>query len=252
VAQIASIHSFRGGTGKSNITANLALLLARSGSRVGVVDTDINSPGIHVIFGLDEHRGPTLNDYLWGECSIGEAARPINLEGLSDGRLHLIPASSKGSAITRMLREGYEVARLMDGMRDLITHLELDWLFIDTHPGLNDETLLSITISDHLLIVLRPDRQDYLGTGVTVEVARKLNVPQLMLVLNKVPDAFDSDEVRLEAEKAYGAEVVGVLPHADEMMVLSSARPFVAEHPAHPLTSGLASIAARLTGTEVG
>lgn len=52
MAKIISIHSFRGGTGKSNTTANLAALLAAEGRRVGVVDTDIQSPGIHVLFGM--------------------------------------------------------------------------------------------------------------------------------------------------------------------------------------------------------
>ena len=52
--QIISVHSYRGGTGKSNITASLATLLATNGRRVGVVDTDIQSPGIHILFGLDE------------------------------------------------------------------------------------------------------------------------------------------------------------------------------------------------------
>ena len=58
MAQIISIHSFRGGTGKSNTTANIAALLAAGGRRVGVVDTDIQSPGIHVLFrhGRGEHR----------------------------------------------------------------------------------------------------------------------------------------------------------------------------------------------------
>ena len=41
MSQIASIHSFRGGTGKSNTTANLSALLAMQGRRVGVIDTDI-------------------------------------------------------------------------------------------------------------------------------------------------------------------------------------------------------------------
>ena len=53
MAKIISIHSFRGGTGKSNMTANLAALLAAEGGRVGVIDTDIQSPGIHVLFGLN-------------------------------------------------------------------------------------------------------------------------------------------------------------------------------------------------------
>ncbi|MBI3162227.1 MAG: P-loop NTPase, partial [Chloroflexi bacterium] len=43
MSKIVSVHSFRGGTGKSNTTANLASLLAMDGFRVGVVDTDIAS-----------------------------------------------------------------------------------------------------------------------------------------------------------------------------------------------------------------
>ena len=54
MSKIISIHSFRGGTGKSNITASIATLLAAEGRRIGIVDTDIQSPGIHVIFGLKE------------------------------------------------------------------------------------------------------------------------------------------------------------------------------------------------------
>ena len=53
VPAIISVHSFRGGTGKSNTTANLAALLALRGMRVGVADTDLQSPGIHVLFGFD-------------------------------------------------------------------------------------------------------------------------------------------------------------------------------------------------------
>jgi septum site-determining protein MinD len=46
MSKIISVHSFRGGTGKSNTTANIAALLAMDGARVGVVDTDIAiSPG---------------------------------------------------------------------------------------------------------------------------------------------------------------------------------------------------------------
>jgi MinD-like ATPase involved in chromosome partitioning or flagellar assembly len=55
-------------------------------------------------------------------------------------------------------------------------------LFIDTHPGLNEETLLSITISDVLLLIMRPDRQDYQGTAIAVDIARQLDVPKMMLM----------------------------------------------------------------------
>ena len=64
--QIISIHSFRGGTGKSNTTANLAALLAQQGKQVCVIDTDIQSTGIHVLFGLEgENVASSLNDFLW-------------------------------------------------------------------------------------------------------------------------------------------------------------------------------------------
>jgi len=49
--RVIAVHSFRGGTGKSNLTANLAATLALAGHRVAVVDIDIQSPGIHVQIG---------------------------------------------------------------------------------------------------------------------------------------------------------------------------------------------------------
>ena len=190
MALTISVHSFRGGTGKSNTTASLAALMAQMGNRVGVIDTDIQSPGIHVLFGLDESEMKfALNDYLWGNCTIDQAAIDVT-ERLGEsitGRVFLIPSSLKAGEIARVLREGYDMGLLSEGFQQLISALSLDILLIDTHPGLNEETLLSIAISDALALILRPDSQDYQGTGVTVDVARKLEVPRLLLVVNKVP-----------------------------------------------------------------
>ena len=159
MATIVSIHSFRGGTGKSNTTANLAALLAAEGRRVGVIDTDIQSPGIHVLFGLaGDEIASSLNDFLWRGRAIEDAARDVtpNLgHGAGAGRVFLIPSSIKPGEITRVLREGYDAQRLTHGLRHLVTELRLDALLIDTHPGLNEETLLSLVISHVLLIVLR-------------------------------------------------------------------------------------------------
>ena len=251
MSRIVSIHSFRGGTGKSNTTANLAALIASQGNRVGVVDTDIASPGIHVLFGLEEDRmAHSLNDYLWGKCTIQQTAHDVTatLDNSVKGRVFLVPSSVKAGEIARVLRDGYDVGLLNDGFQNLIQMLDLDVLMIDTHPGLNEETLLSIAISDLLLIILRPDQQDYLGTGVTVEVARRLGVPQMMLVVNKVPAAFSHAEVKARVEHAYQAEVAAVLPHSDEMMALASAGVFVTRYPDHPITEALNQVADRLVG----
>ena len=258
MAKIISIHSFRGGTGKSNTTANITALLAMEGRRVGVVDTDIQSPGIHVLFGMDEGKVKhSLNDYLWGKCDIEQTAHDVT-PGLGfgvsaqpngtdiKGQVFLIPSSIKAGEIARVLREGYDVGLLNDGFRELIEVLELDVLMIDTHPGLNEETLLSIAISDALGIILRPDQQDYQGTGVTVEVARKLDVPRMVLIVNKVPSVFDLAKVKSRVEQTYGCEVAAVLPHSDEMMALASAGIFALRYPDHPVTAALKQVAAKL------
>lgn len=248
MAKVVSIHSFRGGTGKSNLTASLATLVAKAGHRVGIVDTDIQSPGIHVLFQLDEARvNLALNDYLWGRCAIEEAAYPVEMPGVA-GSVFLIPASLKTGEIARILREGYDVGLLNEGFRSLIKELELDYLFIDTHPGLNEETLLSIAISDTLFIVMRPDRQDYQGTGVTVEVARKLEVPELYLIVNKVPAAFDPEAVGRQVSETYACPVIAVLPQSEAMMELSSSAVFALAHPGHRITVALEGVAERIMG----
>lgn len=249
MSKIISIHSFRGGTGKSNSTANISTLLAAEGQRVGVIDTDIQSPGIHVLFGLKEDdMVHSLNDYLWGKCKIEETAHDVTeqLDKTIKGKIFLIPSSIKAGEIARVLREGYDVGLLNDGFHELIETLNLDVLMIDTHPGLNEETLLSIAISDALVIILRPDQQDYQGTGVTVEVARKLNVPRLLLMVNKVPTLFDFDTVKAQVERIYDCEVAAILPHSDEMMALASAGIFVLHYPDHQISGKLKHVAAKL------
>lgn len=250
MATIVSVHSFRGGTGKSNTTANVAAELARKGLRVGVIDTDIQSPGIHVLFGLDgESITASLNDYLWGGRPIGEAAQDVTPpEAGLDGKIYLIPSSIKPGEITRVLREGYDAQKLTIGLRGLVDDLQLDVLLIDTHPGLNEETLLSLVISHVLLVIMRPDKQDYEGTGITVKVAQGLQVPKLMLVVNKAPSQLDPDAVRSRVERAYGCDVAAVLPHSDEMMTLASEGIFSLRFPDHPMTALYRQVADRVLG----
>ncbi|MBL6966793.1 MAG: AAA family ATPase, partial [Anaerolineales bacterium] len=129
MAKIIMLHSFRGGTGKTNTSANIGALLAMSGLRVAVVDVDIQSPGIHTLFGVDDKSmGKTLNNYLWGECSIEDAALDVTdqLGEKAEGKFFLIPSSIKASDIARILRDGYTVNLLDEGFKSLQSKLELD------------------------------------------------------------------------------------------------------------------------------
>lgn len=252
MSKIVSIHSFRGGTGKSNITANLAVLTALRGQRVGIVDTDVQSPGIHVLFGFDEDRvDKALNDYLWGRCRIEDTAYDVSavLAPASpppEAAVFLIPSSLRTGEIARVLREGYDVSRLNDGFRELQHALKLDYLFIDTHPGVNEETLLSIAVSDALVIVLRADYQDYQGTAVTVDLARRLETPRIMLVVNKVLPPIDTAAVKDTIGKTYGVPVAGVLPLSEDLVRLASHGVFSLVHPDHPVTDVLRTVAAQV------
>jgi MinD-like ATPase involved in chromosome partitioning or flagellar assembly len=248
MSRIVSVLSFRRGTGKSNITASLAGLLAGEGRRVGVVDGDIQSPGIHVLFGLgEEDLRWTLNDFLRGRCPIEEAAYDLTerLDSGLPGRLFFTPASTRYEEMSRASREAFDTDLMLEGLRDLTTALSLDVLLIDTHAGLHRATLLPIALSDALAIVLRPDQQDYQGTGVIVDLARQLESPRLMLIVNEVPNAFDFEDLRGRLAETYDCEVA-TLPYSESWMALASAEILALRYPDHPVAHLLRRVAGSL------
>jgi MinD-like ATPase involved in chromosome partitioning or flagellar assembly len=248
MGEIVSIHSFRGGTGKSNVTANLAAQIAMADKRVGIVDTDIQSPGIHVLFGLDEtNMGNTLNDFLHGKCTIREVAFPVGEHAgghaqLAGKHLWLFPSSIRGTEISKILREGFDINLLNTGLQTLMNEFNLDYLFIDTHPGLNEETLLSIAISDLLIVILRPDHQDFQGTAVTVDIARSLDVPEMLLMVNKAVPGYDYDDLKDQIENTYETPLTGILPLNFELADNASKDLFSLNNPQHPWSQELRKV----------
>ncbi|ACK67415.1 cell division inhibitor [Rippkaea orientalis PCC 8801] len=247
--KVVSIHSYRGGTGKSNFTANLATTIALQGHRVGVVDTDVPSPGIHNLFCLEpEQMDKTLNNYLWGETAIADTAYDVSDKiGLTDnGKLYLVPSSVKADDIARILKDGYDVKLMNDGFRSLVKGLELDYLFIDTHPGLSKETFLSIAISHVLILILRPDKQDYQGTAVTVDVARQLKVRKMLLAINKAHSKLNLEALKQKVEETYAETVAGVFPLSEDVVQLASEGVFCVNYPEHPVSQEFRKVAEQI------
>ncbi|MCP9850261.1 MinD/ParA family protein [Cyanobium sp. Morenito 9A2] len=244
--KVVSVHSYRGGTGKSNFTANLSTTIAAQGFRVGVIDTDVPSPGIHNLFCLEQEEvDKTLNDYLWGEASIDEAAYDVSAKvGVElPGQIFLVPSSVKPDDIARILQVGYDVGKMNDGFRSLVRQLKLDFLFIDTHPGLSKETFLSIAISHVLLLILRPDKQDYQGTAVTIDVARQLKVRRMLLAINKAHSELNLDALQAKVSETYKESVAGIFPLSEDFARLASEGVFCVKYPAHPLTKEFQRVA---------
>lgn len=249
MTKLISVHSYRGGTGKSNIVANLAVVLAQQGKRVAVIDGDIQSPGIHVILGLEEKRIKyTLNDYLWSRCLSRDAvydlsSKLVKGEGEIKGQLFLIPSSASASDVGAILKDGYDMELLSQAFFEFSKELSLDYLMLDTHPGLSEETLLAIGLSSLTLIVLRPDYQDYQGTAVFVEVARELGVSRMKLVINQVLDSVGYFTLQEQIEEAYHVPVAGILPISTEMIRLGSQNIFCQKYPETEWADAIVDIA---------
>jgi septum site-determining protein MinD len=94
---------------------------------------------------------------------------------------------------------------------------------------------------------MRPDQQDYEGTGITVRVAQGLEVPRMMLLVNKTPASLDADTVKAKVEAAYGCDVVTVMPHSDDLMNLASGGIFVLHYPDHPVTALYETVAEKVS-----
>lgn len=255
MTKIISVHSYRGGTGKSNLVANLATLLVLQGKRVAIFDADIQSPGIHLLFGLkDRQIKYTLNDYLWSQCPLAETAYDVSYAlneqlpepKVKEGSIYLVPSSMKPEEIATVLSEGYDVELLHQGFQELSNLLELDYLFVDTHPGISEETLLAIGVSDVTLVILRPDYQDYQGTAVVLDVARQLEVSHLLLVANKVLPEVNGDALSKKVEKTYQVPVAGVLPISTEMFRLASQGIFCLSYPNSSFTQELKKISNKI------
>lgn len=243
MCKIVSIHSFRRGTGKTTVTANLALLLAQQGYRVTAVDLNFAAPSLPHLFALPDEQIPqTLNGYIWGECDI--EACVIDMSQLANpavaiDNLFLVAASTRPSHITRIMRGGYLTSLLADACQELIELTAPDFLLVDMPAGVSEETQLLTAISDIAVVITRPARQDYQGTGILLELASRLEVPTRVLVVNQVPSQFTEAAIQAQFASVYPCDFTAVLPHSQKMMLLGSSGLFVLEYPDDTLTAVL-------------
>ncbi|WP_330295368.1 MinD/ParA family ATP-binding protein [Streptomyces sp. NBC_00503] len=237
MTQIIVVHSYRGGTGKSSVLANLALLIAGGGRRVGVIDTDIQSPTMDLLFRLDP--GPSLADYLLGRCEI-EAAAQEAVPGL-----YVVPARTGTAALRELMTTGYDVGLLPEGFDRLAVHHDLDVLFLDTHAGLNNESVTAMASADVLMIMARADPIDLLGVEETIALTGRLACRRT-LVMSMAPEGIDREAARRRAEEVYCTPLAGILPYVPEMAALYGERIFVEAHPDHPLVGEFRTIISAL------
>ena len=177
VKNIIAVSSGKGGVGKSTVTANLAIGLAKLGYRVGLLDTDIFGPSMPKMFGVEEER---------------PYAEQV------DGRDLIVPIEKYG---VKLLSIGFFVnpdqATLWRGgmasnaLKQLITEAkwgDLDFFILDTPPGTSDIHLTLIqTLGITGAIIVSTPQQVALADarkGINMYMNEKVNVPILGLVEN--------------------------------------------------------------------
>ncbi len=214
------------------------------------MDMDLEGPGLHVIFGLDPYELPfTLNDVLVNGAQAEQAAlRMSDKLHLERGEIYFSPASVKVEDILKSLRTGFELDSFSNAINTLAEKFRLDYLLVDTHPGLEDDTLLAMGVCDNLLVVSRLDQQDMFGTGVMVEVARTLEKP-MRLILNMIPLALNAPDVSKVISKigaSFKIQVLGWLPFSEDIVSSFSKSVFILTNPKHPMTTRFNEFARRL------
>jgi len=249
---IITFHSYRGGTGKSTLVANFATAMALRGKRVGVLEFDTLSPGLRILFNVNAQTRCHLNDLLWGEGQLEEAVLDLTQTlhgGEESGRLFLLPASQKGEDIFKLLRDGYSAHLCMSIIREFQESYDLDLLFIDTHPGFEEDTLIALTASELIVVVLRMDEQDYFGAKIAADINKTIN-KRLFLLFNMVPyENLQTHEVSFFTNgisRLLGVPIIGIIPFYQDLLAATNRRLFVADAERHPFSTTVNTIASRL------
>jgi len=205
-----SFHSYKGGTGKTNISGNLAFYLAASGHKVGLVDTDVSGPGIHALFSLKTEK--TLVDCLQGKAELNEI---VYRYGEKD--LYIIPSDATEEDLASFARDpALAKEKLLDLFHEFEKRYDLDHIIFDCSPGLNRSSLLIMGMAGFGIIVCTLDKQDIRGTYVISGVASRMKSKPWIL-FNKLPKSkYEASKSTLEElSKKFGFQPIGVILYDD-------------------------------------
>jgi len=243
VKHVVAIGSGKGGVGKSSVAANIAVALAHSGARVGLLDADVYGPSqAHMMGAADERI--TANEQ--------RKMRPVERHGLKFlSMANLMPA---GQAL--VWRGPMLHSAVQQFLRDAAWG-ELDYLIVDLPPGTGDVQLsLSQTVTlSGAVIVTTPQDVALIDAARAIDMFRKNNVPVLGVVENMsyfvAPDTGLTYDIfgRGGARKLGGLPVLGEVPLDMEVRADADAgTPSVVAHPQSVAAQALVRVAQNLAG----
>jgi len=176
--QVITFHSYKGGTGKTTLAANLAALLAKKGSNVCIVDIDVYAPSLHAYFGdhVQNKIKNTINDYIVGACGVDDLLvevtpiQQLSERGSLGGKIIGCFASPKREDILKI--EGVKedknrmsmLKRFINFREDLIEKNDIDYVIMDSSPGIRFWAINALALSDIVFLTLKMGDMDIGGT----------------------------------------------------------------------------------------
>ena len=209
IRKVVAVSSGKGGVGKSSVTAMLAVMMARRGYKVGVLDADITGPSIPKAFGITKKAKGSEMGILPEETHMGIKVMSINLLLEDEGQPVVWRGPVLAGAVTQFWTD--------------VVWGELDVLFIDMPPGTGDVplTVFQSLPLDGIIVVTSPQELVSMIVTKAVRMAQAMNIPILGIVENMsyvvCPDCgkkisiFGESHVEEEAGK-HGLKVLGRLP----------------------------------------
>jgi MinD-like ATPase involved in chromosome partitioning or flagellar assembly len=243
-----TLHSYKGGTGKTLLSVNLAMIFADKGKRVCLLDLDLRAPSLNSAFKKNNHYW--LNDYLNKACKIDNVLTDCTPNYVKDGQLFVGLADPSTVAIRDMSSKdrkwGLEaLGRLLSLKNSLLNEKDFDYVICDASPGLQYSSINAIVASDMVLVVTSVDKSDVEGTQRMIHDLYDLYEKKTGIIVNKVPQTILSGKTHLKLD-THNLPIVGLVPCSCDVLRSGGEYLFAFEKTEHPITQKLRNIAAKL------
>ncbi|MGB8213356.1 MAG: Mrp/NBP35 family ATP-binding protein [Anaerolineales bacterium] len=232
IRNAVAVASGKGGVGKSTVSANLAVALAQTGARVGLMDADIYGPNIPTMMGIHDIPGTQDNKLIPAEAygvkmmSMGFLVKP--------GQPLIWRGPMLNSAIRQFLAD--------------VEWGELDYLIIDLPPGTGDASLSlaqMLPLSGAIIVTL-PQAVSLEDASRGLNMFQTLEVPILGVIENMRGEFFGSGGGEDMARIA-NVPFLGAVPMEQAVRVGGdSGEPVVAAHPDSEAAKALKAIAGQV------
>jgi MinD-like ATPase involved in chromosome partitioning or flagellar assembly len=201
---LVALHSYKGGTGKTSICANLAVLLAQRGRSVCLLDFDFRAPSLQTLFKAQTERW--LNDYLDGKCELENCFVDFSKKLNTKGTLKIGFANPSLNAIREMMTKDrkWEIKALHRSLslKTLLAgKLGANYAIVDTSPGVHFSSMNAMAAADLIILVTKMDDFDTAGTKELIEGLYDVLGKRTTILVNRIANELTTGQKRVDAMK---------------------------------------------------